>query len=82
VNMLRVWPIVCEFGVGLVLCVVGLWAGLLRDPVVGMEYLWRSLVDYFSCDAPSGWLLFSCFRCRSISGSGRTSDTTGCVISR
>jgi len=28
VNMLRVWPIVCEFGVGAVLCVLGIWAGL------------------------------------------------------
>ncbi|MEN6426685.1 MAG: hypothetical protein ABFE13_15095 [Phycisphaerales bacterium] len=27
-NMLRVWPIVCEFGVGLVLCAIGIWAGL------------------------------------------------------
>jgi hypothetical protein len=27
-NMLRVWPIVCEFGVGAVLCVLGIWAGL------------------------------------------------------
>jgi len=26
--MLRVWPIVCEFGVGAVLCVLGIWAGL------------------------------------------------------
>ncbi len=27
-NMLRVWPIVCEFGVGAVLCMVGIWGGL------------------------------------------------------
>ena len=27
-NMLRVWPIVCEFGVGAVLCAVGIWSGL------------------------------------------------------
>ena len=27
-NMLRVWPIVCEFGVGAVLCLVGIWCGL------------------------------------------------------
>ena len=27
-NMLRVWPIVCEFGVGAVLCFVGIWCGL------------------------------------------------------
>ncbi len=27
-DMLRVWPIVCEFGVGAVLCVVGIWCGL------------------------------------------------------
>jgi hypothetical protein len=26
--MLRVWPIVCEFGVGALLCVVGIWCGL------------------------------------------------------
>ncbi len=26
-NMLRVWPIVCQFGVGAVLCLVGIWAG-------------------------------------------------------
>lgn len=26
-NMLRVWPIVCEFGVGAVLCLVGIWCG-------------------------------------------------------
>jgi hypothetical protein len=28
VNLLRVWPIVCEFGVGAVLCFAGIWAGL------------------------------------------------------
>jgi len=27
-NLLRVWPIVCEFGVGAVLCLVGILAGL------------------------------------------------------
>ncbi len=26
-NMLRVWPIVCQFGVGGLLCLVGIWAG-------------------------------------------------------
>ncbi len=26
-NMLRVWPIVCQFGVGAVLCLAGIWAG-------------------------------------------------------
>jgi len=28
VNMLRVWPIVCQFGIGAVLCLVGIWCGL------------------------------------------------------
>jgi len=27
-NMLRVWPIVCEFGVGALLCMAGIWAGM------------------------------------------------------
>jgi len=27
-DMLRVWPIVVEFGVGAVLCFVGIWCGL------------------------------------------------------
>jgi len=27
-NMLRVWPIICQFGVGAILCVVGIWGGL------------------------------------------------------
>ena len=27
-NMLRVWPIVCEFGVGALLCLVGILCGL------------------------------------------------------
>jgi hypothetical protein len=27
-NMLRVWPIVCEFGVGALLCILGIWCGL------------------------------------------------------
>ncbi|TKJ38229.1 MAG: hypothetical protein CEE38_05575 [Planctomycetes bacterium B3_Pla] len=27
-NMLRVWPIVCQFGVGALLCLVGIWCGL------------------------------------------------------
>ncbi|UCC99105.1 MAG: hypothetical protein JSW66_04300 [Phycisphaerales bacterium] len=27
-NMLRVWPIVCEFGIGALLCLVGIWCGL------------------------------------------------------
>jgi hypothetical protein len=26
--MLRVWPIVCQFGFGAVLCVIGIWCGL------------------------------------------------------
>jgi len=28
VNMLRVWPIVWQFGIGGLLCLVGIWAGL------------------------------------------------------
>jgi hypothetical protein len=28
VNMLRVWPIICQFGVGGLLCLIGIWAGL------------------------------------------------------
>ena len=28
VNMLRVWPIVCQFGVGAILCIIGIWGGL------------------------------------------------------
>ena len=27
-NMLRVWPIVCEFGVGALLCIIGIFCGL------------------------------------------------------
>ncbi len=27
-NMLRVWPILCEFGVGAVLCLIGIFCGL------------------------------------------------------
>ncbi len=27
-NMLRVWPIVCEFGIGALLCFIGIWCGL------------------------------------------------------
>ena len=27
-NMLRVWPIVCEFGIGALLCILGIWCGL------------------------------------------------------
>ena len=26
--MLRVWPIVCQFGVGALLCFIGIWCGL------------------------------------------------------
>ena len=26
--MLRVWPIVCQFGIGALLCIVGIWCGL------------------------------------------------------
>ena len=26
-NMLRVWPIVYQFGIGAVLCLIGIWAG-------------------------------------------------------
>ncbi len=26
--MLRVWPIVCQFGIGAVLCFIGIWCGL------------------------------------------------------
>ena len=27
-NMLRVWPIVCEFGIGAILCLIGIFGGL------------------------------------------------------
>ncbi len=27
-EMLRVWPIICEFGIGAILCLVGIWCGL------------------------------------------------------
>jgi hypothetical protein len=27
-NMLRVWPIFCQFGVGALLCFIGIWCGL------------------------------------------------------
>ncbi len=27
-NMLRVWPIICQFGVGALLCFIGIWGGL------------------------------------------------------
>lgn len=27
-EMARVWPLVCQFGVGAVLCGIGLWCGL------------------------------------------------------
>ncbi len=27
-DMLRVWPIVCEFGIGAILCIVGIACGL------------------------------------------------------
>ena len=28
VDMARVWPILCQFGIGSLLCAVGIWAGL------------------------------------------------------
>lgn len=27
-NMLRVWPVFCQFGVGALLCILGIWCGL------------------------------------------------------
>ena len=27
-DMLRVWPVVCQFGIGAVLCGLGMWGGL------------------------------------------------------
>ena len=27
-NMLRVWPIICQFGIGAILCIIGIWGGL------------------------------------------------------
>ena len=27
-NMLRVWPIVCQYGIGALLCLIGIWGGL------------------------------------------------------
>lgn len=27
-HMARVWPILCQFGIGGLLCLIGLWAGL------------------------------------------------------
>jgi hypothetical protein len=28
VNMLRVWPIICQYGIGAVLCLIGIFFGL------------------------------------------------------
>ena len=27
-NMLRVWPIICQFGIGAILCIIGILCGL------------------------------------------------------
>ena len=27
-NLLRVWPIICQYGIGAVLCLIGIWCGL------------------------------------------------------
>jgi hypothetical protein len=27
-NMMRVWPLFCQFGIGALLCAVGIWCGL------------------------------------------------------
>ena len=27
-NMMRVWPIICQFGIGAILCIIGIWGGL------------------------------------------------------
>ncbi len=27
-NMLRVWPIICQFGIGAILCIIGIAGGL------------------------------------------------------
>ena len=27
-DMLHVWPIVCQYGIGALLCAIGIWAGL------------------------------------------------------
>lgn len=27
-NMLRVWPLICEFGIGAILCIIGILCGL------------------------------------------------------
>ena len=35
-EMARVWPVLCQFGVGAALCFVGMWAGI-RSGYLDME---------------------------------------------
>ena len=67
-NMLRVWPIVCQFGIGALLCLIGIWCGLrggylnLKVPedrrllliLIGGYLLMLAIVCIFTFLAP-GW---------------------------
>ncbi len=30
-DMLRIWPLICQFGIGALLCLLGIWCGLRGD---------------------------------------------------
>ena len=67
--MLRVWPIICEFGIGAILCIIGIWGGLrggylnlktkedrrLLLILIGGYLLMLAIVSFFTFLAPN-WL--------------------------
>ncbi len=58
-NMLRVWPIICEFGIGALLSMVGVWAGM-RGGYLNL----RVAEDrWFLATLIGGYLLLLVFMC-------------------
>jgi hypothetical protein len=67
--MLRIWPIICEFGIGAILCIIGIWGGLrggylnlktnedrrLLLILIGGYLLMLAIVCFFTFLAPN-WL--------------------------
>jgi hypothetical protein len=58
-NMMRVWPVVLQYGVGAVLCAIGVWCGL-RSGYLDLQYREDRRALWIIIGGFIGMLLLSC----------------------
>ncbi len=59
VDMARVWPIICQFGIGALLCGLGVWAGLSSGYLNRDDPADRRMVEIFA----AGYLILLALSC-------------------